>query len=262
MQLSEKRWREIDAKLPPAAEIQGRLLLNVDLITLKTGPEKKLDVASVCLRDASDAFFEVVYALRQAYASLAWYREEDPDGPFEKEACFLGKFYTDDAALRLYSTGEHIANFILNILDINKSDLKRFKRKNISQAHAVGKYLIAREPTHGITLAIKSLLEEDSWDRVIKYRNTWVHEQPPIIEGSGIVYERKERWIKTQYGYSGIGIGNGDKPLYTVDCLLEMVVSASHALNTVLVTLTNILFDLLRTMGVEIDGSSQIIIKY
>jgi len=260
MQLSEKRWEEINAKLPNAAEIQSRLLLSVDLIAMKVGPEKKLDVATVCLRDASEVAWEVVYALGQAYASLVWFREEHPEAPLETKACVLGKFYTDDAALRLYAAAEHIANFILAFLEIEKSVLEPYEEKNASRAHVVGKYLIAEMPVHAITLAVKDLLAEENWNRVMHYRNIWVHEQPPLIEGVGIVYERKGRWTKTEHGY--VGIGNSDKPQYTVDYLIEMVSSASHALMKVLATLTMILFECLRAMGIEIDESGQITIRF
>lgn len=228
---------------------------------MKAGPDKKLDVAAVCLRDASEVACDVAYALGQAFASLVWFREEHPKAPLETEARVLGKFYTDDAALRLYATAEHIANFILAFLGIEKSVLEPYEEKNASRAHVVGKYLISEMPTHAITLAIKDLLSEETWGRVMHYRNIWVHEQPPLIEGVGIVYERKERWTKTEFGYAGAGIGYGDKPQYTVDHLLEMVCSASHALMKVLEKLTNILFACLRVMGIEIDESGHITIK-
>jgi hypothetical protein len=259
MKLSEKRWAEINAKLPNAAEIQERLLLPVDLIAIKAGPRKMLDVATVCLRDASEVAWEVVYALEQAYASLVWFREEHPNAPLEKEACVLGKFYTDDAALRLYAAAEHIANFILKFLEIEKSVLKRYEEKNASRAQVIGKYLTAEMPAHAITVAVKDLLAEENWGRVMHYRNIWVHEQPPLIEGVGIVYERRKRWTKTEYGY--VGIGNSDKPQYTVDYLLEMVSSASHAFMKALATLTKILFECLRALGIEIDERGQITIR-
>lgn len=83
MQLSDKHWAEIDSTLTTAVEIKRRLFLPVDLIGVKAGPLTRLDVATVCLRDASEVACEVVYALRQAYASLVWFREEHPQAPRE-----------------------------------------------------------------------------------------------------------------------------------------------------------------------------------
>jgi len=260
MQLSEKQWTEINAKLPKAVEIQSRLLLPVDLIAAKAGPKRRIEIAVVCLRDASEVACEVVYALGQAHASLVWFREEHLNAPLEAEACFRGKFYADDAVLRLYATAEHVANFIVALLEIDKPALEPYEQKNASRAHVVGKYMIAEMPTHDITSIIQQLLDEKNWGKAMNYRNFWVHDQPPLIEGVGIVYERKGRWTKTEHGYA-LGIGVGDKPQYTVDSLLEMVSSASHALMKALAALSEILFNRLREIGVEIDESGQTAVK-
>ncbi|MDP2886062.1 MAG: hypothetical protein Q8P51_13700 [Ignavibacteria bacterium] len=222
MQLSDEQWAKITAKVPRAIEIQSRLLLPVDLIAMKAGPKKGLDIATVCLRDASEVACEVVYALDQAYASLVWFRGVHPQAPLETEACMRGKFYSDDAALRLYATAEHIANFIVAFLEIEKSALGPYEEKNASRAHVVGKYLMRELSTHEVSLAVKDLLTEKNWGEAMNYRNIWVHEQPPLIEGVGILYQRKGRWTKTEHGCA-LGLGGGDKPQSSVDSLLEMV---------------------------------------
>jgi hypothetical protein len=61
MNLSDERFAEISAKLPDASAIQSRLLLPVDLIVARAGPQSKIDIAIVCLRDASETFWEVGY---------------------------------------------------------------------------------------------------------------------------------------------------------------------------------------------------------
>ena len=261
MQLSDEQWAEITAKVPRAVEIQSRLLLPVVLIAMKAGPKKRLDIATVCLHDASEVACEVVYALDQAYASLVWFREVHPQAPLETEACIRGKFYADDAALRLYATAEHIANFIVAFLEIEKSTLGPYEEKNASHAHVVGKYLMKEMPTHEISMAVKDLLTEKNWGKAMNYRNMWVHEQPPLIEGVGTVYERKGRWTKTEHGYA-LGIGGGDKPQYTIDSLLEMVLSTSHALMKLLGTLTEILYARLRALGIEVNESGQTTVKF
>ena len=93
----------------------------------------------------------VVYALRKAYENPIWYQEQAPDAPKEIEACRFAKFYADDAALRLYASAEHIANFIIYFLDIPSDQIKLYKKSNASIASAVGKYLNASSDNQDIS---------------------------------------------------------------------------------------------------------------
>jgi len=58
-----------------------------------------------------------------------------------------------------------------------------------------------------------------------------------------------------------MGIGGGDKPQYTVDSLLEMILSASHAVMGLLGVLTVMLFARLRALGIEQNESGPTIVK-
>lgn len=155
---------------------------------------------------------------------MVWHREkcEPPD---ERGAVFFGKFYADDAALRIYAAGEHLANAIVNMLEINKQvrefkKTKLAKRKNVlSQQAIVGNYLIEHEPDHEVTKAILKLKDSDDWKKTRKYRDDWVHGKPPIIEGMGIDYERRNRLIVTA-NTIGISGGGGDAFQYSVNDLL------------------------------------------
>jgi len=101
--------------------------------------------------------------------------------------------------LRLYATAEHIANFIVAFLEIEKRKLESFKQTNVSHARIVGKYLMNEMPSDEITLAVNDLVAGKNWAKAMCYRNIWVHEQPPLIESVAIVYERKGRWVR--YGH-------------------------------------------------------------
>lgn len=256
MQLSEQRWAEIEAKLPKAVDVQSRLLLRIEFISLKSGWNSKLDVATVCLRDASEVACDAVYALRQAYANLIWFREDAPDAPQELNACNFCKFYIDDVALRLYASAEHIRNFVIGFFDIQKPSLKLFGKRGSSKFDIVSKYLYKEMPSHAMTVAIRELLSNGDWEKVIDYRNTWVHQQPPLIAGLGIVYKRKSRWTNSNNSHK-LGLGGGDKPDITVDELLEGVSSATHSLVNLLAELTNLLYARLNESGINVNEKGQ-----
>jgi hypothetical protein len=238
MDISAEKLLEIRAKLPNAVEVQVELVsLPIDFMAQAAGPRSKIGIAAVSLRDASEVACEAVYALEQAYSNIVYYREECPGAPKEPEAVFLGKFYADDVALRLYAAGEHVANFIIAFLNIAEADLEPYKAKYTSQQAAVGNYMLKQNPGHGISSALKKLLAEKRWYKTIEYRNIWVHEQPPLIEGQGIVYRRKDA-----IGSPTRFLGGGDQPEYTIDSLLDMVTAAAHALVDLLRDLSIILF--------------------
>lgn len=256
MELSKRKRLEIQSKLPQISEIRKRLLLPVDGIAAKSGPQKKTEVAIVCLNDAVTVGGEVIYALSQAYTNLLWYREEHPKAPLEREACIYAKFYIDDAALRLYAATEHLVNFIIAFIDIEASKLDPYRKKHRSLASVTGNYMKKEMSTHPITHKVKQLIKDKHWEETIRYRNVWVHEQPPLIEGIGIVYKRNVRWRQVEDGSYLLSFGTGDEPDYTIDYLIEMVSSASHTLVNVLSDFAEILVAYLRNMGIELDSKT------
>ena len=60
---------------------------------------------------------------------------------------------------------------------------------------AVADYLEREMPNTKITKSMQDLMASKEWNSTIGYRNQWVHNQPPLIQGVGIVYERRNRWI-------------------------------------------------------------------
>jgi hypothetical protein len=258
--LPESRCSRIDAKIPRAIEVQRWLAATPpEWVDAKAGPESALSVALRCLHDAARVACEVDYALVQAFATVAWYREEHPEAPCEAEAVFYGKLYADDVALRLYSAREHIAEFILALLSIDKQGIAPYREKYDSCASAVGNYMRSKKPDHVITPLLEKLRSDPNWGKTMEYRNLWVHEQPPLVESPGIQYKRQSRWRPgpTPGIYMmGMGGDTWDRPDYTLDELLEMVSLAAQAFEGVLASLSEMLFKELEGLGIERDLAS------
>ena len=121
-------------------------------------PGSKIPIAAVCLQDVTSTLQEVKHALFEALAYILWYRERK-NPPNEHLAIFFGRFYADDATLRLYAAGEHLAEAIVCMLEIDKESLRKYRKTGRpddqgSQQSAVGKVLKAEMSSHPITGAI------------------------------------------------------------------------------------------------------------
>lgn len=190
-----------------------------------------MPIAAVCLQDATSSLAEARYALLEALAHLVWYRDKS-DPPNEDLALYFGKFYADDIALRLYASAEHLANAIINILDIKSkiADFKKSSKLGVSSQQAiVGKYLTKNLPTHEITKAVHSLRDSQNWKKTRDYRHNWVHNKPPIIRGLGVNYLRRNRLIVTA-NTMGVTFGSGEEAAYTVDELLGFMKPSTYLL--------------------------------
>lgn len=258
MQLSEEKRIEINNLLPNAVNIKSKLLtVPPSIVAIKSGPNRNLDLALICLLDASDVACDVVYALGMSLSYLAWYREEAPNAPLEMDAAIRGRYYIDDAAIRLYTASEHVANFIINFVEISSSELDSFRKKNrISDSVTVGKYMVEKYPDHRITHSINQLMINNDWVGTLQYRNDWVHKQPPPIKDTGIVYERKSRWTKEGNTYI-VGFGGGDPPKHSVDSLSQMILSGAHSFINLLAELSELLIVEIEKLGIEIDFKNQ-----
>jgi hypothetical protein len=253
LNLSDVSKQEIDRKLPNASQqLMWLSYLPQEWIDYLAGPDSKLPIANVCLLDAAKVACQVDYALDQAYAHLIWFRKECPNAPQLSDAHYYGRFYGDDAALRLYSAAEHIANFIVAFLDIGKNDLKSFQKNNrVAFAAVVGNYLQAQQPNHPVTRIVSCLIS-DEWKLVEKYRNDWVHNKPPVLDGPGLDYKRINRWHT-------IGEANvlarriRYAPDYTLDRLLDSILKAACDFKTVLSALTDMYFQEIETLGIKRD---------
>ena len=271
--LSTKKLEEISNLLPALDNRFGLATFQEPGVDIQDLDRRStLGVALVCLNDAGQRFYQTRIALHEAFACLSWYREESPKAPLELQAIALGKFYADYAALLLYAIREDIATFITYFLGID-ADLKQYLidpqivyklegMKVSSNAAKIGIYMRDKFPDHSITKAILWLHSNRHWKKAIEYRNLWVHEKPPIIYGLGIEYDRESRVEESDDGKKSIGLGGGSKAKYTVDQLLEIVLSATFALAKTLSELVGILICRREEFGEKFDfDNNKITIK-
>jgi hypothetical protein len=160
---------------------------------------------------------EARYALLQAKAHLEHWRQRGK----RPSAVWHARFYAADVSLRLYSGGEHFAEGIVAMLEIENADLKPFKKGVTSRQAAVGKYMLSQRASHAITLILSTLDDSPDWKSAISYRNLWVHQQAPSVEGLGTTWNRQTRWRALPAGGQALNVGGGDPPVTTIDAVLE-----------------------------------------
>ena len=253
--LGQSDRERISKETPDLSALEDLVLrLLPDFLSINYHPESRVPVASVCFQDALHTLAEARYALHEVFAHRIWYLEKK-DPPNEMTANFFGRFYADDAALRLYSAGEHLANGIINMLEIDDQELKCYKQQRISQQSIVGNYLCKQKPGHPVTKVLTKLAKSKEWSAAIKYRNRWVHEQPPTVEGLGIVYERRRRWQYLPEGKRRILLGGGDAPEYSVDKLVGFIQPAIFQFSNTLTSVSQFYAGLLESHGMRFDRS-------
>jgi hypothetical protein len=226
--LDDATLESISQQIPSIEDLEESVVqLSPDFISIKFKLKSTIPAAAVCLQDAVNTLAEARYALIEALAHKIWYSEKaEPknDTANSLASVFFTRFYTDDIALRLHSAGEHLAEAIVDMLEIGKQELKPYEKRRVSRQSIVGNYLRKEKPTHQITMAILSLADSSEWQDTIKYRDEWVHSQPPLIKGLGIVYKRGQRWKLSETGNGNeLGLGGGDEPEYSVEDLLRFI---------------------------------------
>jgi len=117
--------KSIADTLPDITDLSKRVLEHSpDLVSI-LDHEGQLPVAAVCMGDVCATLMQARYALFEAFANRIWYLEkcEKPD---EMVSIAFAQFYADDAALRLYAAGEHLANAIISMLEITDAQYKQY----------------------------------------------------------------------------------------------------------------------------------------
>jgi hypothetical protein len=241
--LDDAAKAEISAQLPDmddlveAAPAYG--LLDWNSMFFRDSP--MVPIAGVCLRDAISILSASRFATYEALAHQRWGQDhaEKLQHPDLYKA-YYGRFFADDAALRLYAVGEHVAAAIVYLLQIDKAALQAFKATITipfsSYQTLVGMYLASHFPKHPITQAVDNLRKSAEWNWVRRYRDRWVHEQPPLMEGFGIQFKRTIRWEDVPDASTPqqqLFFGTGDKPDYTVDELIGNVRGALGAITEI-----------------------------
>lgn len=225
--------------------------------------EAKLGVAIECLNDARKRFFFVQTALFEAQACLVWYRELTPDAPLEGQAIMGCKFYLDYVTLLLYATAEDLSFFIFYFLGLEESlttfldepaTKQQLTRKKISSnAGKVGLFLAKRMLDHPITHIILKLHRDQAWKIALDYRNTWVHDKPPIVSGLGIEFSRDKHLVIGDDGKRRLYIGGGTHPKFVIDDLLTTVLNATQALADTFSHITRIVIEEREALGEVFD---------
>ena len=212
-------------------------------------PGNEVQLASVCLNDCYHMFSKAHYALLEGFRRLEHYRRKEP--PNEPSAVFFGQFYGADVALRLYAAGEHLANSIVKILGIDNGALSRYRKNRVSLQATVAEFLRDNVPNHPLSVAVKRLGGSEEWRGAVEYRNDWVHEQAPLVSGTGLVFKRgKQIWRQqTQDGSTAwtLAFGGGDAPELSVNDLLEKVRAAGCLFESMFVAVATGYQELLST---------------
>lgn len=253
--LDEKELLQIAQQIPDLEEIKGIVSgFSPDFAALPGPHESLVPVAGIALKDAADTLNAACYALHEVHAHRIWYMEKKAQ-PNEQAATFFQRYYIDDAALRLYAAAEQLADAIKLMLEITDEEIKAYKTEGTSRQVAIGKYLKARRKRHPIAQAVARLEKSPDWERTWKYRNKWVHQQPPTVEGLGIVHRRRRsrddrdesRWKPTLDG-SGytLFIGGGDLPEYSIQDLIGFIQPATFQFKDVLTSVVRTYLGMLK----------------
>lgn len=242
--ISDELMRQIDQRIPK---------IDMERFFLATTPDwgiTLLDFCSdsnfhgtiECLSDAEKRFSFLQYTLFEAFACLAWYRNNLSESN-EKEKTIIGKYYLDYANQLLYATGEDISWFIIFYLNIEESlgvyfkseegKKKLEKKRLISKMGKVGIYLKENFSGNPITEIVVRLKNDINWNKALKYRDEWVHNKPPGIIGMGNEFIRKNKITKDKNGKKVMYLG-AHKQEYTIEQWLDITLHATEALASIL----------------------------
>lgn len=197
-----------------------------------------LGVSLVCLRDAYFRLNSAKESLYNAYIQNIWYEKYEPDAQSKIESIIFSKYYLDYIPLLLYAVQEDVADFIINFLDksaqfqawkkLSTTEELFEEKRVISNAGKTGLYMKEKHSDSQLSNVIFKLVANKSWKKAIKYRNSWVHEKPPIVEGLGIQHSRESR-IKIKDGKRTFGFGGSSKPDYTIGDLFDIARRSTEA---------------------------------
>jgi hypothetical protein len=257
-ELPDNKLQEISNKLPKVDDrISHATTPAIGSSLYDFANDKTLSTSLVCLSDAGERFSMARLSLQEAYACLYYYRILKEE---EAAAVLLSKYYADYTALFLYAIAEDISEFILHFLDIKKdcedyyNNTKASQQKKISSnAAKVGVFLKKQFQNEYITKLIDDLDGNASWKKTMKYRNTWVHEKPPIVDGLGIQYSRGTMITTLDDGTKKLDFGGGAPYNYTIDELLSTVHEASEILAHVLSELVRLVIEKREQLGETFD---------
>jgi len=200
---------------------------------------------------------EIHLALHEFHAHRIHYRSKK-NPPESMTATWLERFFLDDAALRIYAAWQHLQDGLRYMEGIPEGDLKPYKRRFRSRS-SVSLYLEKERPQLKESARVAAFESAQPWVFVHRYRNDWVHRQPPTIAGLGLVYHREGRWKPQENGSMRLMGGHGGQPKLTIDELHENVDGATRGFIDALQSTAERYHEILAKAGFTVndDGSLQ-----
>jgi hypothetical protein len=171
------RMEQIQAALPRSMDLQDLNPCLVDPIAA-LGSEQTKVRAHVRLSQGWHLLNEVRSALIEAEACKVFYEECEPN---TMEAIYWARFYLDDAALRLNSSGEHLLRSMIYYWSLGV-DPKARESLLIKVITASGKSHLP-QVSEVVATSLRGLTTD--WNECKKYRDDWVHNERPGIDGLG-----------------------------------------------------------------------------
>ena len=185
------RMNQIQARLLRSLKLRNlNPCLENPLVALGSQPTKKIQ-AHVRLSQGWHMLNEARSALIEAEACNVFYEEYEPN---PVEAVYWCRFYLDDAILRLCSSLEHLLRCVAFYWDLRippppnpASLVKVIKEAEKSSLPQVSGDVTTslRALTTDTTTAKSTSPEPTDWEKCKKYRNDWVHNERPGIDGLG-----------------------------------------------------------------------------
>ena len=211
--LSKNVLMGIDQRLPQVAGARALTLsFCPDLFSMVFSPGCTVPVASVAFLDCTDTLSQIRFALFEYLAHGHYYRSRRRADEFT--ASYFERFFLDDAVLRLYAAAEQLTAAVMLMHEISDVEIAPFRQKRVSEQGVLAAFLRKHPQRTPLTNSLLAVGKSQEWNWCMKYRNRWVHEQPPTLSGRGLIYKRKVRWETTLNGKHWLGVGFGDQPEY------------------------------------------------
>jgi hypothetical protein len=222
--LSDDMLALITEAVPSLGPLYDRVLpLSPDLLSFNFARDSTIPTASACYIDTLHTLAEARSALFEVYAHAFYYRVVG-EQPSEFTAVFFEKVYSDHLAHCLYAAGEHLAAGIAEMMEVRSGDLAPYRRRSRSSKQAVlAAYLKVARPDHPVTNSVRRLGVSSAWRAARRHRDAVVHGQPPLLEGTGVVYKRGSRWRTDGEGRAYVAFGGGDQPTTTTAQIVDFL---------------------------------------
>ena len=168
------RMEQIQAGLPRSLDLQN---LNPSLVNplVALGSEQKKIRAHVRLSQGWHLLNEARSALIESEACKVFYEECKPN---PVEAIYRCRFYLDDAALRLYSSCEHLLRCVTFYWGLS---LPKSRDSLLVRVITAAQQSSLLQVSGDVATSLQRLTGD--WEECKKYRDDWVHNERPGVDG-------------------------------------------------------------------------------